>query len=96
MTGLVGWLGRSPSDDADLRGSRILGLDIENDDLLQGVYLDDLVQLWRKLSSGALVDVAALTPVRLTDQNMPLAFGHMRTLALRETASGLSSAPRCG
>ena len=60
----------------------MLGFDIEDEDFRQGVDLDDVVPLRRKLSRGALVDVATLAPVKLANEHMPLTLlDHETTLA---------------
>jgi len=75
-----------PSDDADLGGAWFLGFDIEDDDVFERRYFNDLIQRRRTLPGGPFVDIATHAPVGLADKNMPLAFFvHRRTLALPVT-----------
>jgi uncharacterized protein YjbI with pentapeptide repeats len=90
--------GRSSPDDANLSGSELFGLDIEGYDLRDGINLDDVALLRRKLPGGALVDVATLAPIKLADEHMPLTlFEHRGTLAFSvPDSSGDPSAREAG
>jgi hypothetical protein len=87
-------LRRSPSNDADLSGSWLSGVDVEDDDSRARVYLDDVVPLRRELAGSTFVDVPLLAPILLGGVHLPPAIIHAGTL--RRTLLETSQATRRG